>query len=30
MRKGQYTLVVTVHDLVGHQDLETRHTFDVE
>ncbi len=30
MRKGQYTLVVTVHDLIGHQDLETRHTFDVE
>jgi hypothetical protein len=30
MRKGQYTIVLTVHDFVGKQNYETRQTFDVE
>jgi hypothetical protein len=30
MRKGQYTIVLTVHDFAGKQNYETRHTFDVE
>ncbi len=30
MRKGQYTIVLTVHDIIGNQNYETRQTFDVE
>jgi hypothetical protein len=30
MAKGQYTLVLTVHDFVGKQNYETKRTFDVE
>jgi hypothetical protein len=30
MAKGQYTIVLTVHDLVGKQNYESRQTFDVE
>lgn len=30
MRKGQYTIVLTIHDLVGKQNFEARHTFEVE
>jgi hypothetical protein len=30
MRKGRYTIVLTVHDFAGKQNYETRHTFDVD
>jgi len=30
MRKGQYTIVLTVHDFAGKQNYETRQTFSVE
>ncbi len=30
MRKGQYTIVLTVHDFMGKQNYETRQTFEVE
>jgi hypothetical protein len=30
MAKGQYTIVLTVHDFVGKQNYETKRTFDVE
>ena len=30
MAKGKYTIVLTVHDLVGKQNYETRQSFDVE
>jgi hypothetical protein len=30
MRKGQYTIVLTIHDLVGKQNYETRQPFNVE
>jgi hypothetical protein len=30
MAKGQYTIVLTVHDFVGKQNFETKQTFDVE
>jgi hypothetical protein len=30
MAKGQYTIVLTVHDFVGKQNYETRQPFDVE
>jgi hypothetical protein len=30
MRKGEYTVVLTVHDVMGHQNYETRHAFQVE
>jgi hypothetical protein len=30
MRKGEYTIVLTVHDVVGHQNYESRHVFSVE
>jgi hypothetical protein len=30
MRKGQYTVILSVHDLAGKQNFEMRRTFDVE
>ncbi len=30
MRKGDYTVVLSVHDLIGHQNYETRQIFSVE
>jgi hypothetical protein len=30
MPKGQYTIVLTIHDFVGKQNYETRQTFEVE
>ena len=30
MRKGRYTIVLTIHDLIGKQNYETRQTFEVE
>lgn len=30
MRKGQYVIVLTIHDYAGKQTYETRQTFDVE
>jgi hypothetical protein len=30
MRKGQYTIVLTIHDFAGKQNYEVRQTFDVE
>ena len=30
MRKGQYTIVLTIHDFIGKQNYETRQTFEVE
>lgn len=30
MRKGEYMVILTVHDLVGHQTFEMKQTFQVE
>jgi hypothetical protein len=30
MRPGQYTIVLTIHDNIGHQDFESKQTFQVE
>jgi hypothetical protein len=30
MRKGDYTVILTVHDVIGHQNCESRQVFSVE
>lgn len=30
MRRGQYTIMLTIHDDIGHQNYESKHAFQVE